>query len=740
MPAARIVISEVAPQVDCGRWPAKACVGDRVAVAATIVRDGHDPLRAVVRHRRGRARWREEPLRFLGNDRFAGSFAVDAVGRWQFEIEAWVDRHAAWLDEHDRKVAAGQTDLAGELAEGEALFGAGDAGGVARRGRRARVGATGTAPRAATRSPSRSSGSGRARAPGTSSFPARGAGSGASPRWCPRSPSTASTSSTSRRSTRSASRTARGGTTRNGLPRATSAARGRSAPPRAATTRSTRRSGTRTISPALVEALRAHGMELALDLALQASPDHPWLREHPEWFQHRPDGSLKYAENPPKRYQDIHNFDWDTTDRKGLWEAFRAVVLRWCEARRHGVPRRQPAHEADPVLGVADRRGPQAPSRDGVPLRGVHAAGADDAPREGGLLAVLHVLHLEEHEARARRARRAAARVVPVPAAEPLAEHARTSSTRRSSRAGAPRSSAGSCSPRPSRRATASTRATSAARTSPCGPAARSTSTRRSTRCATAALDGPLLPLVRRLNEIRRAHPALTGAGLERLTWLETESEHLLGYAQRARRRRRARGRQPRPVRDPRGRLRRPGGARPARAVRRRRCADAARRYAWGARNYVRLGPGRAHVMRCRDEQRRARQAPHWQGSCDRERAPSAAGISAGSLRDPLADSRRALVRVPAGLVQDRRLLRAAHARVLRLLRRRHRGLPRAPPEARLPGVARRRLHLAPAVLSLAAARRRLRRRGLPERRAASSAPSTSSRRSSRRRTSGGCA
>jgi len=73
-------------------------------------------------------------------------------------------------------------------------------------------------------------------------------------------------------------------------------------------------------------------MELALDLALQTSPDHPWLAAHPDWFQHRPDGTLKYAENPPKRYQDIHNFDWDTKDRKGLWDAVRAVVLRWCEA------------------------------------------------------------------------------------------------------------------------------------------------------------------------------------------------------------------------------------------------------------------------------------------------------------------------------------------------------------------------------------------------------------------------
>ncbi len=67
------------------------------------------------RHHRARRR----------SDRYAGSFPVDAVGRWQFEVEAWVDRHAAWLDEHDRKVAAGQSDLAGELAEGEALFGPG---------------------------------------------------------------------------------------------------------------------------------------------------------------------------------------------------------------------------------------------------------------------------------------------------------------------------------------------------------------------------------------------------------------------------------------------------------------------------------------------------------------------------------------------------------------------------------------------------------------------------------------
>ena len=77
-----------------------------------------------------------------------------------------------------------------------------------------------------------------------------------------------------------------------------------------------------------------HGLEIALDFAIQCSPDHPWLEQHPEWFNRRPDGTLKYAENPPKRYQDIYNVNFDSDDWQGLWEALRDVVLHWC---RHGV-------------------------------------------------------------------------------------------------------------------------------------------------------------------------------------------------------------------------------------------------------------------------------------------------------------------------------------------------------------------------------------------------------------------
>ena len=79
----------------------------------------------------------------------------------------------------------------------------------------------------------------------------------------------------------------------------------------------------------LVKDARKHEIEIALDFAIQCSPDHPWLTEHPEWFHHRPDGTLKYAENPPKRYQDIYNVNFDCEDWRGLWKALRDVVLVW---------------------------------------------------------------------------------------------------------------------------------------------------------------------------------------------------------------------------------------------------------------------------------------------------------------------------------------------------------------------------------------------------------------------------
>ena len=180
----------------------------------------------------------------------------------------------------------------------------------------------------------------------------RGAAPAASPSW-------ASTSSTSRRSTRSAARTARAATTRSPPGPATRAARGRSA---------TRPGGHDAIHPelgtlddfdALVAAAAEHGLEVALDFAIQCSPDHPWLTEHPEWFHRRPDGTIKYAENPPKKYQDIYNVDFGPRTGASLWDALLDVVLFWID---HGVrvfrvdnPHTKPLA----VLGVAHPRGPR---------------------------------------------------------------------------------------------------------------------------------------------------------------------------------------------------------------------------------------------------------------------------------------------------------------------------------------------------------------------------------------------
>jgi starch synthase (maltosyl-transferring) len=594
MPGERIVISDVVPQVDCGRWPAKACAGDRVSVAATIVRDGHEPLRAVVRHRKGRARWREEPLRFLGSDRYAGSFPVDAVGRWQFEVEAWVDRHAAWLDEHDRKVAAGQSDLSGELAEGEALFGPGSveewretADALAAGDRE---GASHSAPlpveveRERARAGAwyelfpRSWGGLRGV---VDAVPAL-AGHGFDVLYLPPIHPIGVTNRKGRNNTESAT------PGDVGSPWAIGAAEG----------------GHDAIDPALgddrdlaalVEALRAHGMELALDLALQASPDHPWLREHPEWFQHRPDGSLKYAENPPKRYQDIHNFDWDTQERKALWEAIRDVVLRWCEAGvtvfRVDNPHTKPVPLWEWLIAEVRKKHPET----------VFLSEAFTRPAMMTLLAkagfsqsytyftwknakwelVELVEQLREWSPYLR------------PNLWPNTPDILHATLQQGGRP------AFEC-----RLVLAATLSPSYGIYSgyercenvPVQPGSEEYLDSEKYEVRERSFDGPLLPLLRRLNETRRAHPALTAAGLDRLTWLETESEHLLGYA-----------------REHEGDVVLTVVNLDPFAIHEGVCAvppglglhepfdvvDAltGETYTWGARNYVRLGPGRSHVM-----------------------------------------------------------------------------------------------------------------------------------------------
>ena len=162
----------------------------------------------------------------------------------------------------------------------------------------------------------------------------------------------------------------------------TPARRGRSARRRAATTRSTPTSARSRTSTRSSQRANELGLEVALDFALQAAPDHPWAKKHPEWFTTRADGTIAYAENPPKKYQDIYPINFDN-DPEGIYAEVLRVVRHWMS---HGVrifrvdnPHTKPVD----VLGVAARRGPRDRPRRAVPVRGVHQAADDAGARHG---------------------------------------------------------------------------------------------------------------------------------------------------------------------------------------------------------------------------------------------------------------------------------------------------------------------------------------------------------------------
>ncbi|WP_321167685.1 alpha-1,4-glucan--maltose-1-phosphate maltosyltransferase [Baekduia soli] len=355
--------------LDGGRFAAKRSVGESVPVSATIFADGHDVLRAVVRWRApGGRRWSEAPLTHIDahvdGDTWAGTFPVDAAGRWQWTIEAWVDAFASWRKELHRKVDAGQHDLAGELSEGVALLRA-----AARRAKSAgdrrliehavttltddevpeeakhdvALGAELAA--AVERHPDRSQAS-SLEAPAELDADPELARFGSWYELFPRSWG-------GFRGTADAVPDIAalgfdvlyltpihpiGETNRKGANNTLTAGPGDPGSPWAIGLHGV--GGHEAVHPDLgtledfdhlVQTAKAHGMQIALDFAIQCSADHPWLTEHPEWFHRRPDGSLKYAENPPKKYQDIYNVNFQSEDWKNLWNALLKIVLLWVD-------------------------------------------------------------------------------------------------------------------------------------------------------------------------------------------------------------------------------------------------------------------------------------------------------------------------------------------------------------------------------------------------------------------------
>ena len=334
-PPPRIQIQDVRPQVDCGRYPVKVTEGEALRVSATIFKDGHDVLRAVVRYRAvGSRKWLEAPLEPLGNDRWAGRFQPAGLGPWQYTLEAWVDRYATLLDELDRKLAAGQRELAGELSEAEALFGPGDLDSW-----------RDAAPALAAKDRHGKTSLDRPLEANVERLRARfGA-------WYELFPRSWGGFKGVRKVLPQLAELGFdviylppvhpiGVTNRKGRNNALQAAKDDPGSPWAI---GGKEGGHDAIHPELgtlkdfgdlVAAARQAGLEIALDFAIQTSPDHPWLTEHPEWFNRRPDGTLKYAENPPKRYQDIYNVNFESEEWPALWEALRDVIVHWC---RQGV-------------------------------------------------------------------------------------------------------------------------------------------------------------------------------------------------------------------------------------------------------------------------------------------------------------------------------------------------------------------------------------------------------------------
>jgi len=317
--------------VDCGRYPVKLTQGDPVELAATIFKDGYEILRAVVRYRAAGSRnWQERPLEPVGNDRWQGSFEPSELGRWQYSIEAWVDRFATMLDELDRKLAAGQVELAGETAEAELLFGPGEledwhaaAPGLGAKDRHGKV-SSATLEVDVERE--------RARfGAWYELFPRSWGGFKGVEKVLPQLaelgfdvlylPPIHPIGTTNRKGRNNAPAAKEGDP---GSPWAIGRPEG----------------GHEAINSELGSVkdfermvARGHevGCEICIDFAIQASPDHPWLTQHPEWFNRRPDGTLKYAENPPKRYEDIYNVNFDSEDWRGLWNALRDVVQVWVD-------------------------------------------------------------------------------------------------------------------------------------------------------------------------------------------------------------------------------------------------------------------------------------------------------------------------------------------------------------------------------------------------------------------------
>ena len=362
----RVIIEAISPQVDGGRFPAKRILGDLVRVEADIFADGHDAISASrLAHREGSGKWVEIPMRPLVNDRWTAAFRVGELGRYGFKVQGWVDHFETWRSDLLKRIAA-ETDApvdyligAALVAEAASRASVADAAWLSERASVLRSGKEPADLRIHATDPTlhelvllypdKRFASESDRELTIVVDPVRARFSS----WYELFPRSTAEQASAHGTLADCEkrlqyiaemgfnvvylppihpigRAFRKGRNNNpecqpddcGSPWAIGSAEG----------------GHKAIHSELgsLEDFRRFvakagelDLSVALDIAFQAAPDHPYVREHESWFRKRPDGTIQYAENPPKKYQDIYPFDFESEDWSGLWKEFKSVFLYW---------------------------------------------------------------------------------------------------------------------------------------------------------------------------------------------------------------------------------------------------------------------------------------------------------------------------------------------------------------------------------------------------------------------------
>jgi starch synthase (maltosyl-transferring) len=286
----RVIIEGVTPEIDGGRYPAKGTAGDTIDVEADIYADGHDKLSARLLYRYEKdPDFTEMPMRHLGNDRWRGSFKAEKPGNYLFNIRAWVgDRRFTAI--YPRELAVSVERERAEYGAWYEMF-----------------------PRSASPIPGHHGTfkDSEARLPYIAEM-------GFDVLYLPPIHPIGRTGRKSRNNT---------------LP-------AKAADPGTPWAIGSEQGGHKAINPELgtlndfkrlIAKAKKLNIEIALDIAFQCSPDHPYVKEHPDWFLRRPDGTIQYAENPPKKYQDIYPFNFGTEDWQGLWAELKSIFIYWAE-------------------------------------------------------------------------------------------------------------------------------------------------------------------------------------------------------------------------------------------------------------------------------------------------------------------------------------------------------------------------------------------------------------------------